>query len=152
MKIKSISIMASKPNKEIKEINREMLVNKYKTDPNNIITFFKLHNMELLNKINKNLEICSNEINLQIVTEKKNLKKNKNIVQIRKEKMELELLISEKEKKIKEIEEENEKLTKKKRLLNRKIEKDTKYIKKQIKEIERLNKIITNKKIEEQKS
>ena len=50
--------MASKPNKEIKEINREMLVNKYKTDPNNIITFFKLHNMELLNKINKNMEIC----------------------------------------------------------------------------------------------
>ena len=66
--------------------------------------------------------------------------------------MELELLISEKEKKIKEIEEEKEKKKKKKRLLNRKIEKDTKYIKKQIKEIERLNKIITNKKIEEQKS
>lgn len=141
--------MAGNPNKEINEINREMLVNKYKTDLNNIITFFKLHNMELLSKINKNLKICSNVINIQIVTQKKNLKKNKNIVQLRKEKMELELLISEKEKKMKEIEEENEKLNKKKRLLNRKIEKDVKYIEKQIKEIDRLNKIITSKKIED---
>ena len=141
--IKGISVQLGSNDVDNNIEERQRLNDQYKTK--DLMSFFRLNNYDFLTELNNKVKVIT-VINYTITPiKKKTLKKKKvnNVINNRKERMELQLQKSENEKKIELLEKENTILYKNERMLKRKIEKDTLYISKQSKEINRLKALLS---------
>ena len=141
--IKGISVQLGSNDVDNNIEERQRLNDQYKTK--DLMSFFRLNNYDFLTELNNKVKVIT-VITFTITPIKKTtLKKKKvnNVINNRKERMELQLQKSENEKKIELLEKENTILYKNERMLKRKIEKDTLYISKQSKEINRLKALLS---------
>lgn len=140
--IKAISVSPGLNEVDNNIEERKKLNDQYKTK--DLMSFFRLNNYDYLTELNNKVKVIT-VITFSINAIKKKTQRNQkvnNVVNNRKERMELQLQKSENEKKIAILEKENTILYKNERMLKRKIEKDTSYISKQIKEINRLKALL----------
>ena len=141
--IKGISVQLGSNDVDNNIEERQRLNDQYKTK--DLMSFFRLNNYDFLTELNNKVKVITVITFTITPIKKKTLKKKKvnNIINNRKERMELQLQKSENEKKIELLEKENKILYKNERMLKRKIEKDTLYISKQSKEINRLKALLS---------
>ena len=141
--IKGISVQLGSNDVDNNIEERQRLNDQYKTK--DLMSFFRLNNYDFLTELNNKVKVITVITFTITPIKKKTLKKKKvnNIINNRKERMELQLQKSENEKKIELLEKENTILYKNERMLKRKIEKDTLYISKQSKEINRLKALLS---------
>ena len=141
--IKGISVQLGSNNVDNNIEERQRLNDQYKTK--DLMSFFRLNNYDFLTELNNKVKVITVITFTITPIKKKTLKKKKvnNVINNRKERMELQLQKSENEKKIELLEKENTILYKNERMLKRKIEKDTLYISKQSKEINRLKALLS---------
>ena len=141
--IKGISVQLGSNDVDNNIEERQRLNDQYKTK--DLMSFFRLNNYDFLTELNNKVKVITVITFTITPIKKKTLKKKKvnNVINNRKERMELQLQKSENEKKIELLEKENTILYKNERMLKRKIEKDTLYISKQIKEINRLKDLLS---------
>lgn len=142
-KIKGISVQLGSNEVDNNLEERQRLNDQYKTK--DLMSFFRLNNYDYLSELNNKVKVITAITFTINPIKKKTQKKQKgnNVINNRKERMELQLQKSENEKKIELLEKENTILYKDERMLKRKIEKDTLYISKQIKEINRLKDLLS---------
>ena len=142
-KIKGISVQLGSNEVDNNLEERQRLNDQYKTK--DLMSFFRLNNYDYLSELNNKVKVITVITFTINPIKKKTQKKPKgnNVLNNRKERMELQLQKSENEKKIELLEKENIILYKDERMLKRKIEKDTLYISKQIKEINRLKDLLS---------
>ena len=140
--IKGISVQLGSNDVDNNIEERQRLNDQYKTK--DLMSFFRLNNYDFLTELNNKVKVITVITFTITPIKKKTLKKKKvnNVINNRKERMELQLQKSENEKKIELLEKENTILYKNERMLKRKIEKDTLYISKQSKEINRLKALL----------
>ena len=140
--IKGISVQLGSNDVDNNIEERQRLNDQYKTK--DLMSFFRLNNYDYLSELNNKVKVITVITFTITPIKKKTLKKKKvnNVINNRKERMELQLQKSENEKKIELLEKENTILYKDERMLKRKIEKDTLYISKQSKEINRLKALL----------
>ena len=141
--IKGISVQLGSNEVDNNLEERQRLNDQYKTK--DLMSFFRLNNYDYLSELNNKVKVITVITFTINPIKKKTQKKPKgnNVLNNRKERMELQLQKSENEKKIELLEKENTILYKDERMLKRKIEKDTLYISKQIKEINRLKDLLS---------
>ena len=141
--IKGISVQLGSNDVDNNIEERQRLNDQYKTK--DLMSFFRLNNYDFLTELNNKVKVITVITFTITPIKKKTLKKKKvnNVINNRKERMELQLQKSENEKKIELLEKENTILYKNERMLKRKIEKDTLYISKQSKEINRLKALLS---------
>lgn len=141
--IKGISVQLGSNDVDNNIEERQRLNDQYKTK--DLMSFFRLDNYDFLTELNNKVKVITVITFTITPIKKKTLKKKKvnNVINNRKERMELQLQKSENEKKIELLEKENTILYKNERMLKRKIEKDTLYISKQSKEINRLKALLS---------
>lgn len=141
--IKGISVQLGSNDVDNNIEERQRLNDQYKTK--DLMSFFRLNNYDFLTELNNKVKVITVITFTITPIKKKTLKKKKvnNVINNRKERMELQLQKSENEKKIELLEKENTILYKNERMLKRKIEKDTLYILKQSKEINRLKALLS---------
>ena len=141
--IKGISVQLGSTDVDNNIEERQRLNDQYKTK--DLMSFFRLNNYDFLTELNNKVKVITVITFTITPIKKKTLKKKKvnNVINNRKERMELQLQKSENEKKIELLEKENTILYKNERMLKRKIEKDTLYISKQSKEINRLKALLS---------
>ena len=141
--IKGISVQLGSNDVDNNIEERQRLNDQYKTK--DLMSFFRLNNYDFLTELNNKIKVITVITFTITPIKKKTLKKKKvnNVINNRKERMELQLQKSENEKKIELLEKENTILYKNERMLKRKIEKDTLYISKQSKEINRLKALLS---------
>ena len=141
--IKGISVQLGSNYVDNNIEERQRLNDQYKTK--DLMSFFRLNNYDFLTELNNKVKVITVITFTITPIKKKTLKKKKvnNVINNRKERMELQLQKSENEKKIELLEKENTILYKNERMLKRKIEKDTLYISKQSKEINRLKALLS---------
>lgn len=141
--IKGISVQLGSNEVDNNLEERQRLNDQYKTK--NLMSFFRLNNYDYLSELNNKVKVITVITFTINPIKKKTQRKQKgnNVINNRKERMELQLQKSENEKKIELLEKENTILYKDERMLKRKIEKDTLYISKQIKEINRLKDLLS---------
>ena len=141
--IKGISVQLGSNDVDNNIEERQRLNDQYKTK--DLMSFFRLNNYDFLTELNNKVKVITVITFTITPIKKKTLKKKKvnNVINNRKERMELQLQKSENEKKIELLEKENTILYKDERMLKRKIEKDTLYISKQSKEINRLKALLS---------
>ena len=141
--IKGISVQLGSNDVDNNIEERQRLNAQYKTK--DLMSFFRLNNYDFLTELNNKVKVITVITFTITPIKKKTLKKKKvnNVINNRKERMELQLQKSENEKKIELLEKENTILYKNERMLKRKIEKDTLYISKQSKEINRLKALLS---------
>lgn len=142
-KIKGISVQLGSNEVDNNLEERQRLNDQYKTK--DLMSFFRLNNYDYLSELNNKVKVITVITFTINPIKKKTQRKQKgnNVLNNRKERMELQLQKSENEKKIELLEKENTILYKDERMLKRKIEKDTLYISKQIKEINRLKDLLS---------
>ena len=145
--IKGISVQLGSNDVDNNIEERQRLNDQYKTK--DLMSFFRLNNYDFLTELNNKVKVITVITFTITPIKKKTLKKKKvnNVINNRKEKMELQLQTSENEKKIELLEKESTILYKNERMLKRKIEKDTLYISKQSKEINRLKALLSKEEI-----
>ena len=141
--IKGISVQLGSNEVDNNLEERQRLNDQYKTK--DLMSFFRLNNYDYLSELNNKVKVITAITFTINPIKKKTQRKQKgnNVLNNRKERMELQLQKSENEKKIELLEKENIILYKDERMLKRKIEKDTLYISKQIKEINRLKDLLS---------
>ena len=141
--IKGISVQLGSNDVDNNIEERQRLNDQYKTK--DLMSFFRLNNYDFLTELNNKVKVITVITFTITPIKKKTLKKKKvnNVINNRKERMELQLQKSENEKKIELLEKENTILYKNERMIKRKIEKDTLYISKQSKEINRLKALLS---------
>ena len=141
--IKGISVQLGSNDVDNNIEERQRLNAQYKTK--DLMSFFRLNNYDFLTELNNKVKVITVITFTITPIKKKTLKKKKvnNVINNRKERMELQLQKSENEKKIELLEKENTILYKNERMLKRKSEKDTLYISKQSKEINRLKALLS---------
>lgn len=141
--IKGISVQLGSNEVDNNLEERQRLNDQYKTK--DLMSFFRLNNYDYLSELNNKVKVITVITFTINPIKKKTQRKQKgnNVLNNRKERMELQLQKSENEKKIELLEKENTILYKDERMLKRKIEKDTLYISKQIKEINRLKDLLS---------
>ena len=141
--IKGISVQLGSNDVDNNIEERQRLNDQYKTK--DLMSFFRLNNYDFLTELNNKVKVITVITFTITPIKKKTLKKKKvnNVINNRKERMELQLQKSENEKKIELLEKENTILYKNERMLKRKIEKDTLYMSKQSKEINRLKALLS---------
>ena len=141
--IKGISVQLGSNDVDNNIEERQRLNDQYKTK--DLMSFFRLNNYDFLTELNNKVKVITVITFTITPIKKKTLKKKKvnNVINNRKERMELQLQKSENEKKLELLEKENTILYKNERMLKRKIEKDTLYISKQSKEINRLKALLS---------
>ena len=141
--IKGISVQLGSNDVDNNIEERQRLNAQCKTK--DLMSFFRLNNYDFLTELNNKVKVITVITFTITPIKKKTLKKKKvnNVINNRKERMELQLQKSENEKKIELLEKENTILYKNERMLKRKSEKDTLYISKQSKEINRLKALLS---------